>query len=164
MNRRRRVWVIYACAACGKTVSAWADDLGQIIREIFPTIESISEDIPSRAREYLVQAKNSISQPSGSVMLSASAVDAMLKEKGFLKGKLFDRINEAIEANVLTAEMGKWAHEVRLDANDERHSDLESTLPTIEEAERTLEFAMALSELLFVLPSRIQRGLTVSSD
>lgn len=159
-GHRRRVWVVYACSACGKSVNAWADDIGQVIREIFPTTSSISEDIPTRAREYLTQAKNSISQPSGSVMLSASAIDAMLKEKGFTTDNLFKRINHAVEANVLTPEMGKWAHEVRLDANDERHADLNSELPTQEEAEKTFEFAMALSELLFILPARIQRGIT----
>jgi hypothetical protein len=49
--------------------------------------------IPDRAREYLEQAISSISAPAGAIMLAASSVDAMLKEKGLNSGKLYSRIN-----------------------------------------------------------------------
>ena len=42
-------------------------------------------------------------------MLCASAVDAMLKEKGHQDGTLNQRINKAVEDHLLTQEMGDWA-------------------------------------------------------
>lgn len=56
--------------------------------------------------------------------------------------------------------MAAWAHEVRLDANDQRHADDESPLPEIEDVKRVIEFARALATFLFVLPARVQRGIS----
>lgn len=95
-------------------------------------------------------------------MLSASSVDAMLKIKGYTAGTLYTRIQKAVEDHLITAEMATWAHEVRLDANDQRHADEAVSLPTTQDATRVLEFASALADYLFVLPSRVQRGLQVN--
>ena len=95
-------------------------------------------------------------------MLSAAAVDAMLQEKGCQTNKLYCRINEAQKNNLITKEMAEWAHQVRLDANEQRHADNNSKLPTKEEAQATLDFALALAEFLFVLPSKVKRGLADS--
>jgi hypothetical protein len=92
-------------------------------------------------------------------MLSASAVDAMLKIKGYNEGSLYHRIEQAVSDHLITNEMATWAHEVRLDANDQRHADEAAALPTSQDALRVLEFASALAEFLFVLRGRIQRGL-----
>ena len=92
-------------------------------------------------------------------MLAASAVDAMLKQRGYVEGTLYKRIEKAAGDHVLTSEMAPWAHAVRLDANDQRHADEAAVLPTPEDAKRVLEFALALGEYLFVLPARIARGI-----
>jgi Domain of unknown function (DUF4145) len=55
-------------------------------------------------------------------MLAASAVDAMLKHKNYTVGSLKDRIDKAANDHLITSEMAAWAHEIRLDANDERHA------------------------------------------
>src|SRR5690606_11735803 len=115
--------------------------------------------IPERAREYLQQALNSLGAPVGAVMLAASAVDAMLKAKGLTSGSLYTRIDRASEEHLITQEMAQWAHEVRLDANDQRHADETAALPGRANAERCLDFALALAQFMFVLPSRIQRGI-----
>jgi hypothetical protein len=91
-------------------------------------------------------------------MLAASAVDSMLKAKGLMKGDLFPRIQEAVKSHLITPEMGEWAHEIRLDANDQRHADDSTPLPGIEDAQRVIDFAEALGEFLFVLPSHVTRG------
>lgn len=95
-------------------------------------------------------------------MLCASAVDAMLKEKGYLEGSLYKRIDTAATDNLITADMAKWAHKVRLDANEQRRSDLESTLPEVEDARQGIEFTKASVELLFVLPAKVNKGLTAT--
>jgi hypothetical protein len=109
---------------------------------------------------YLQQALESIHAPAGAVMLAASAIDAMLKTKGYQEGSLFTRINQAAEAHLITREMAEWAHEIRLDANDQRHADVNQPLPDETQAKKCVDFALALAEFLFVLPARVQRGRT----
>jgi hypothetical protein len=53
-------------------------------------------------------------------MLCASAVDAMLKAKSYKDGTLYGRINQAAKDHLITPEMAKWAHDVRIEANDPR--------------------------------------------
>ena len=55
--------------------------------------------------------------------------------------------------------MAQWAHQIRLDANEQRHADKDIGLPTQDEAKLTFDFAMAFAEYLFVLPSRVTRGI-----
>lgn len=92
-------------------------------------------------------------------MLAASAVDAMLKLKKYVQGSLYSRIEQAVTDHVITQDMAAWAHAVRLDANDQRHADETTTMPDSTDAKRVIEFAKALGEFMFVLPSRIQRGI-----
>ncbi len=92
-------------------------------------------------------------------MLAASAVDAMLKQKKYLKGSLNSRIDQAKKDGLITEDMATWAHRVRLDANDQRHADEEATLPEHDDAKRSIEFALALGEIMFVLPARVTAGI-----
>jgi hypothetical protein len=91
-------------------------------------------------------------------MLTASAIDAMLKDKGFKEGSLRQRIDLAASAHLITQEMAAWAHEVRLDANDQRHADDDAPLPDSADADKAIEFAGALAQFLYVLPARVARG------
>jgi hypothetical protein len=54
--------------------------------------------------------------------------------------------------------MAAWAHEVRLDANEQRHADEELPLPAEDDAQRAIGFAVALGEILFVLPAKVAAG------
>jgi hypothetical protein len=65
----------------------------------------VAEIVPSPARDFLSQAMGSLHAPAGAVMLTASAVDAMLKHKGFKEGSLNSRIDAAAQAHLLTSEM-----------------------------------------------------------
>ncbi len=96
-------------------------------------------------------------------MLSASAVDAMLESKGYKEGSLYSRIDQAKSDHLITDEMARWAHEVRLDANDPRHADEIAPLPTDDDARKCIDFVLALGLFLFILPARVQRGLAESS-
>lgn len=118
----------------------------------------VDGSIPATAARYLTQAIESINTPDGSVMLAASSIDAMLKDKSYVEGSLFTRIKKAQADHVLTTDMAEWAHDIRLDANDQRHSDLSVKHASTDDAERVVEFALALGELLYVLPARVRRG------
>lgn len=155
----RRFWAFYACGTCGGVVSAWSLSPNGVVSEYYPEGRIVEQDIPERPRAFLTQALESLHAPAGAVMLAASAVDSMLKLKGYLEGSLYARIEKAVESHLLTKEMGQWAHAVRLDANDQRHADEAVDLPTEADAKRVINFAEALAEILFVLPSKVARGL-----
>jgi hypothetical protein len=159
----RRMWKIYGCSRCGGCVLAAAPADGQTVAELYPPVRETDTTIPERARAYLNQALQSVHAPAGAVMLAASAVDAMLKEKGYSTGSLYSRIDQAATDHVITSEMALWAHEVRLEANDQRHSDPTAALPAEPDARRVIEFTLALAEFLFVLPARVTRGRATSS-
>lgn len=163
MGGNQRVWRVYVCSTCGGVVTASASAGNAPVIDCHPSSTEVDDAIPDRPRTFLVQAHESLHVPSGAVMLSASAVDAMLKLKGYTEGSLYARIERAVADHLITADMAAWAHEVRLDANDQRHADEEATLPTTADARRVVEFASALAEFIFVLPSRIQRGLRESA-
>jgi hypothetical protein len=160
----QRNWRAYVCARCGGVITAYCTPHERIVRKIFPTPETVDAVLPEKVRNYLQQAIESTFAPAGSVMLCASAVDAMLKEKGFIEGNLFSRINKAVSDGLLTKEMATWAHQVRLEANDQRHADIEKELPTIEEAKQSIEFTRTLAEFLFVLPQKVTRGIEATKQ
>ena len=155
-----RHWRCYNCSSCGGVVTATAlkDDGSRSVIEYYPRLQTTDEAIPDRARDYLNQAIESLHAPAGAVMLCASSVDAMLKEKNYKEGSLYERIDEAAKDHLITSEMAAWAHEIRLDANDQRHADESAGLPTQAETEKCIAFTKALGEFLFVLPSRVERG------
>ena len=159
-----RAWVMYACGRCGGVVTAWSYKGNSFVEEIFPKPLSVEEAIPDRAKEYLQQAIGSISTPAGSVMLAASSVDAMLKYKGLTNGSLYARINQAVQDGMITSEMADWAHEVRLEANGQRHADTDSVLPSSDDARKLIDFVQALGMFLFVLPARVEQGIASAKN
>jgi hypothetical protein len=135
--------MVYLCKACGGLVVAWArpgaaNNVAGPVEGTLPQQAELSRDIPARAREYLRQAQDSLHAPDGAVMLAASAVDAMLKEKGYLDGWLNSRIKKAAEDHLITADMALWAHHVRLEANDPRHADEDVPHKSPEEAKQVV--------------------------
>lgn len=158
-----RQWGAYACKRCGGGVLAWAISVGSMVQAVYPEPKGIPPDLPARAATYLEQALASIHIPSGAVMLAASAIDAMLKAKGYLVGSLYSRIDNAANDHVITPDMARWAHDVRLDANDERHADQDAPMPSVDDASRCVDFATALAEILFTLPARVQRAISAPS-
>ena len=161
-----QAWRCYACSRCGGVVIGWhhANDGTLEAKQLFPEQDHVDDAIPGRASEFLNQAMNSLSAPAGAVMLAASAVDAMLKEKGLSNGTLNDRIDEAAKSHLITAEMARWAHQIRLDANSPRHADEKNPLPEPDDAKRCIDFATALGTFLFVLPAQVTRGLEQAED
>lgn len=154
-----RAWSAYNCVTCGGVVqvcSLKAPD--NKITHTWPTQTAVAEEVPPRARDFLSQAIASRHAPAGAVMLTASAVDAMLKDKGYKEGSLNARIDAAAKDNLITPEMATWAHEIRLDANDQRHADESAGLPNEADADKVIEFANALAQFLYVLPARVARG------
>jgi hypothetical protein len=122
---------------------------------VFPGIWSADQNIPEQAAKYLNQAQETLSSPDASVVMSASAIDSMLKAKGLKDGNLYSRIDKAVDDGLLTKDMSAWAHLVRLNSNNPRHADAGKPHITKDEAKLSLDFAKAIADIFFVLPSRI---------
>lgn len=120
-------WHIYVCNSCGGVICAATvvdsrtNTPVQTPNAIWliPAPRSARTDLPPKAASYLDQAEEAMTSPSAAVVMCAAAVDAMLKERGYKVGSLYKRIEKAAEDNVLTQDMALWAHDVRLDANDD---------------------------------------------
>lgn len=161
-NLRR--WRVYSCRSCGGVVSGSAIKFNEDVIQYFPETTEANELIPERPRDYLKQAMESLHAPAGAVMLAASSVDSMLKIKNYTDGSLYSRIDKAVKDHLLTDEMAKWAHKVRLDANDQRHADKAKNLPSPEDAKHVIQFVQALAQFLFVLPIQVQQGIKDASQ
>lgn len=165
-DERFREWGAYKCQSCysvvltGSEVSADRQDDVHRVALMWPVLRKSSADLPDAAKKYLDQAFRCIHSPDGCAMLVGLAVDAMLKGRGLVKGSLCERINQAVEGSILTAEMSEWAHAVRLESNRPRHADTEDPHVSEDEARQVIQFAEALGEILFTLPSRVKAGLT----
>lgn len=159
-----RYWKVYTCQRCGGAVIAASDNPNRLVTEIYPERRLLSSEIPTRVKQYLQQAIDSVHSPSGSLMLCSSSVDAMLKELGLRDGSLYTRINQAAAQHLITEEMAKWSHQVRLEANEQRHADDELELPTVEQAKQGIEFSKTLAEILFVIPAKVTRGIEDTSS
>jgi hypothetical protein len=107
----------------------------------------------------LQQAFVTLHAPDAAAVMAGSAVDAMLKYFELVKGSVYDRIDEAVERHILTASMGKWAHEVRLGSNRPRHADKDNPHVSQKEARQSVEFAEMLGHFMFVLSSRVEKGI-----
>lgn len=156
------VWAAYHCTSCGSVILAKGYDgehvNNPVVDKVIPPAKAAHEDIPNPARVYLQQAYETLRQPDAAAVMAGSAVDAMLKELGYLDGSVYVRIDKAVEEHKLTESMGEWAHEVRLGANRPRHADAENPHVTHDEAAQSVEFAEALAYFLFVLTMRVERG------
>jgi uncharacterized protein (UPF0147 family) len=152
------LWANYVCRSCGQVTLAMSQGEVNFIVQIWPKSTIVDDSIPERARAYLSQAIASISAPAGAVMLAASAIDSMLKDKDYKDGTLYSRIESAAKNHLITDEMAAWAHDIRLDANDQRHADENAILPNNLDATKAIEFANALAQFLYVLPARVERG------
>lgn len=155
----QRIWFNYVCQSCGGAILASRASHDDTIRDFFPSNRVVDECIPERAREFLNQALETLQSPAGSIMLSNSSIDAMLKDNGYKEGSLYKRIEESAKNHLITKGMSEWAHQIRLEANDQRHADEKSSLPTQEDAVRIVEFTLALAEFLYVLPNKVAKGI-----
>jgi hypothetical protein len=154
-------WAAYRCNSCSGVVVSYLK-LGNgsfDALRLWPAEKVVHEDLPDPARTFLKQAFETLHAPDAAAVMAGSAVDAMLKEKGLEKGSLYDRIDQALQQNILTEGMAKWAHSVRLGSNRPRHADKEKPHVSPDEAKQSVEFAEALGQFLFVLTARIDRGI-----
>jgi hypothetical protein len=151
------------CSSCGGLVLAdsYPGDTATnaVMSNVYPGIREAAIELPQMARIFLQQAYETLHAPDAAAVMAGSAVDAMLKDKGYENGSLYDRIDKAVEDHLLTDAMGEWAHWVRLGSNRPRHADKDRPHISPDEAKQSVEFADALGQFLYVLSSKIALGV-----
>ena len=159
-------WGCYRCTSCGSLVTARARTIepqGRCpVSDYYPTSRTAAEDIPQIARTFLQQAFDTLHAPDAAAVMAGSAVDAMLKERGYKEGSLYSRIDQALKDNLLTKGMAEWAHAVRLGSNRPRHADEGNPHVSPDEASQSVEFADALGQFLYVLTAKIDAGVVAA--
>ncbi|MBE1527413.1 hypothetical protein GGC65_001869 [Sphingopyxis sp. OAS728] len=156
-SRCHRHALCYGSTAYGETPDIGGTPTLVRIRDIYPSVETASEQLPEKPKKFFQQALESRHAPDGALMLAASAIDSMLKDKGYKDGSLFSRIELASNDGLLTKEMRDWAHEIRLSANEPRHADDDYDGATVQDVDQIIEFVKALTEYLYVLPSKVSK-------
>ncbi|NIJ21925.1 hypothetical protein FHS95_003636 [Sphingomonas naasensis] len=73
---------------------------------------------------------------------------------------LYKRINKLVEEGLLTAAMGDWSHEIRLDGNDAVHGDEPETE---DDARKAQKFTEAFLQYAFTLPALVSGSRAVRS-
>lgn len=161
-----KAWALYLCSSCGGGVLAEASGSyhGGGAQYIYPAVKAAHTDIPPVARRFLQQAMDTLHAPDAAAVMAGASVDAMLKEKGYIRGSLYERIDQALSDNVLTSGMATWAHSVRLGSNRPRHADAENPHVSLDQAKQSVAFAEALGSFLFVLTARIDRGIEAANS
>lgn len=159
-----KAWRAYLCGSCGGGVfaEAYGTYVGVAAQAIYPNPPAAHQDLPPVAKRFLQQAFETLHAPDAAAVMAGAAVDAMLKERGYLDGSLYSRIDKALADNVLTRGMADWAHSVRLGSNRPRHADLDKPHVTHQEARQSVEFAEALGTFLFVLTAKVTRGIAAA--
>jgi len=76
------------------------------IIKMWPEGDVFSDSIPERARSFLKQATECLHAPPLAQIGAASAVDSMLKAKGYKDGSLYSRIKQAEADHLITREIG----------------------------------------------------------
>ena len=82
----------------------------------------------------LQQALETLHAPDAAAVMASSAVDVMLKQLGLAEGNVYSRIERAVSEHMLTGSMG-------------------------DQAKQSVEFAEAFGHFLFVLSSRVKKGI-----
>ena len=147
-------WHVYRCTNCTCMVLARTNVRSSRVASIYPDIKVAPRELPESAHRYLAQAYRTVQDaPDAAAIMASSAIDDMLKQKGFTDQRtLHERIDAAKDQHLLTEEMAKWAHRIRFVSNNPRHADEDNPHVEAAEAQRMLDFAEALAQYLYVLP------------
>ena len=171
-TRESNWWGVFICRSCGGVILAKseANNRHRLINDgdpqcAFPSTFMMPEGIPQNIEEYIEEACCSL--PKSRVVMAASALDAILNDKGYTadhvannfncKGDLYNRIKEAANAGIITQDMADWAHTIRLLANGQRHiSAKHYTNVTVDEADEVFEYLMTIVQILFTIPNKVK--------
>jgi hypothetical protein len=161
--RGKRRWGVFTTTCCAGLLLGigpeGSTELNSPIEVLYPGARSAAAEIPDPARRYLQQALETLHAPDAAAVMAGAAVDAMLKHFDLIEGSVYSRIVQAVSQQILTPAMAEWAHVVRLDSNRPRHADAENPHVSLHQAQQSVEFAEALGHFLFVLSSRVKKGI-----
>jgi len=128
-----------------------------VVKEIWPKAASpvVPADIPEPSKRAFLQAERNYLQrgnEDAAAIMYRKSLEAALKTKyPQATGPLAKRIDDLVKDNVVPAEIGSWAHEIRIVGNDGAH-DVDGIT---RELEAMRGFTDAVLRYLFTLPAQV---------
>jgi hypothetical protein len=128
---------------------SWASER-YIIESVFPAPGGeFPAHLPEEVAKFFKQgADNTPANPDAAGTMFRKALEAMLRDKyPGAKGRLLERIDQAAKAGVLTTELARYAHTIRLEGNEAAHGDYEEA-----DADRLRSFTTLVLQYVYTLP------------
>lgn len=146
-------WWIGVCNSCQRPVLVFKN--GAIIFPS-PLPKPSHESIPEDLRKDLDEAKRCFASSCfrGCAVLARRVIQVACVEKGAIKDRLVDQINELRTNGVITKDIEEWAHVVRWIGNDAAHPDHQEV--TSDDARDCLDLAEQFLHVIFVTPAIAQ--------
>jgi len=146
---------IYMCDHCSK-LFLLVMDKGKVIDQYPKRTPKLDAAIPlDVANDYIEAIKCfDVSAFKASVVMCRRALQTSVIGKGASNGRLIDQIDELCRKGVITEDIGKWSHEIRLTGNIGAHPDgLEDVTP--QDAEDLLKFLEEYLNYVYVMPAKV---------
>ncbi|WP_435746474.1 DUF4145 domain-containing protein [Nocardioides sp. SYSU DS0663] len=129
--------------------------------EWIPAVGSapVIEDVPPHIADAATEAYRcfSIEAYRAAGAMARAVIEASAKEKGIVKGRLFDKIEQMEKDQHIRPYVREAAHEVRHLGNDVAHGDFVEPIEA-EEAEEALALMSEVLQEVFQSPARVQKA------
>lgn len=130
------------------------------IVEKWPAVEIEGPpDVPPNVERFFIQGMINLRgrhwDAAGAMFRKALDVATKIICPEARKKTLFARIEQLVEAGLLTEAMGEWSHEIRIDGNDAVHDEEPETE---EDAQAIQKFTDAFLRYSFTLPSLVEEN------
>ena len=151
------IWWLGVCNSCKEPVLVL--NKGEIIYP-YPLPSPSDSRIPDNIRADLDEAKicYSVDAYRASAVMSRRAMQSACINKGAVKEKLVEQLNELASKGIITIELKDWADVVRWVGNDAAHPDKQ--IVTKEDAEDILHLAEQFLHVIYVAPAIAQEQRT----
>lgn len=125
----------------------------------YPSIPppTIDENLPDHVRADYEEASKCYSAGlhTAAAIMCRRLIELSVKEKGAEGPNLYQKIEHLVKSGLLTPELGRVAHAIRIIGNDGAHPDYPDLVDlTQRDAERALDFVRLYTEYVYTLPAK----------
>lgn len=154
------VWEMLQCQVCANVTFVIRGTHSGAAYAQFPTPRgqrSLHEACPPHVGKYYLQALAAIDTRSwdGAVLLSRSALQAIMKQQQAGGGTLQKQIDDLLSRGLIVQSLRDWAHHIRVIGNEAAHADEEEEI-TEQDAREVTQLVGHVIQYLYVVPAQIQ--------
>lgn len=121
------------------------------------------ESIPSQVADDYVEANKcfDIDAWKASSVMCRRALQSSVIEKGAIKDRMIDQIDELYRKEIITKDIKNWAHEIRLTGNIGAHPDKDGLEAiTKEDAKELIDFLEEYLNYVYIMPRKVSEKKT----